>query len=114
MNCLSNVAVAATVVGCLVMIDTSATAQDRATVTGRVVYADLNLASDAGRRVFARRVRATANRICGTDTGSLIEKQDVHRCQVEVMKSGREQLAALLMPHGERFASRIVPSAAPK
>lgn len=112
MNRISNAAFAAIAVACLTQIAAPIHAQDRAPVSGRVVYGDLDLTVPAGRATFAGRVRSVAARLCEADTRDLPTMQDARRCHGEMMESGRAQLARLVtrpqVQVGSRDAAIIV------
>jgi UrcA family protein len=72
----------------------AATAQpERADVA--VSYADLNLASSAGRAVLARRIETAANAACGVDAGQrdLALSRTAARCHAMAVSSAMERIA---------------------
>jgi UrcA family protein len=106
MNSRSNAALAAIAFACLTQIAAPSAAQDRETVSARVLYADLDLSSQAGRATFESRVRRAAMRVCDVDTRDLAAMGDATRCRGEVVASGRRQMAALIANPEMRVASR--------
>ncbi|MBP2512762.1 UrcA family protein [Sphingomonas aerolata] len=104
MKILHSVASAAIASACL--FATGAAADPvRDPVTIRVSHAGLDLASDAGRRVLARRVQSAVNRTCAPRTAGLNAFAESRRCRAEMMQDATVQTAALLTRNGTQLAS---------
>jgi UrcA family protein len=68
--------------------------------TVRVVYADLNLETRAGRLALERRVRAAARRVCGSvNVRDLRATADANRCMEETLGVAKLRLASLVPAH---------------
>jgi UrcA family protein len=106
MNRLSRAALAAFAVACLSQTAAPAQAQDRVSVSARVRYSDLNLASPAGRAVFEARIHRVATSLCTTHAQDLAATADAGRCRREVIASGRQQLAMLKDARDTQVASK--------
>jgi UrcA family protein len=104
MKILHSVASAAIASACL--FATGAAADPvRDPVTIHVSHAGLDLASDAGRRVLARRVQSAVNRTCAPRIGGLNAFAESRRCRTEMMQDATVQTAALLERNGTQLAS---------
>ena len=58
-------------------------------------YGDLNLASPSGVATFRGRVKAAANRLCGTAPAQVIHQaRAAADCRAELMRSAEAQIAA--------------------
>lgn len=55
-----------------------------------VTYADLNLASDAGRAVLDRRIEHAVEKVCGRTTGNAGMDASVRKCQRDTLASARK------------------------
>ena len=76
-------------------------------VSAVVSYADLNLANAVGVAALERRIKATANRICGNaDPLDLVASMQVRTCRKAALASTRTQVAAISADHGIQLASR--------
>lgn len=70
--------------------------------TARIVYADLNLAGDSGRKALDRRVRSAAERLCGTPgTQTLKARLDTLDCRDEAIAAAEPQVRRAV----ERFGA---------
>jgi UrcA family protein len=67
--------------------------------TELVLYGDLNLAAEAGRRVFIGRVERAVDRVCGGPTNDLIdliESRGFRTCRDEAMADARPKMDAVM------------------
>lgn len=81
-------------------------AQSPADGTVLVPYGDLNLASASGAAALERRIKAAANRICGTEQApGLAETLSVQGCRDDVFESARPQISKALAMNGSGSVS---------
>lgn len=71
-------------------------AAERATMSGRVEVADLNLGTPAGQATFRQRVRFATEIACGDSSRTSDMVADLDRCRTEMRQDGEAKLAALL------------------
>ena len=65
--------------------------------TERIVYADLDLSSAAGRATFDRRVRIATSKVCGQlDRTDLNEVADIVECRRQVARDVASKMAPVL------------------
>lgn len=88
----------------------AAMAQDAADLpSATVVYADINLASDAGVTLLDRRIRAAARRVCGEPESNALFGGTARLCIREVIAAAQvnrdQAIAAARDENGTRMAT---------
>ena len=78
-----------------------------------VGYADLNLATRAGRATLERRVKNAVSRVCGARPALMeIRLGNIYRaCTDQALADSRDQMTKLL--HGETLAENVIRVGAP-
>lgn len=95
-------------------ISAPAFAADDAIDTARVVYGDLDLASDSGIAKLEGRLRSAARQVCGVPGRDLDEKQRIAACQDNAIAKANAELQPVLAAAGRtdiRLSQNLIRSA---
>jgi UrcA family protein len=75
--------------------------------TARVSYADLDLATEAGRRTLDHRIAWAVGAVCGdADIRDLDSEMNVRHCRDTAIAGAKRQVAALAADHQREVADR--------